>query len=247
MSTRSIRFLRRSVSRLKDAAHLLARGNRARQRILERSVYGPHTSQDVAAALLGEDLWFPPLRDYYVYLKATRTDRPQLWNFSRQDLDRALDVRWCSLPFSARLLRARLGPLTTTCAFSDTPSLVGLQGRLFTVALRELRRAGLCSRLREHAYTASAIATRQRIDEDLHLIEIIAHWLQMLRHADSVARDSRPTGYEVGGYEGACSQCRSAWGIRPRAPHWIPPFHPGCRCFAQPRFAGLASSPNTRR
>ena len=207
-----------------------------RQRILERSVRKPFTSQDVAAALLGEDLWFAALRDYYVYLQATKTEPPHMWNLSTVHSHAELDVAWQSLSFPARTLRARLGALTTGFRFLDTPSVVGFELRAFSTAVRDLCKAGLCSRVSEHGYVARAIATPQSLRQDLQLIQIIAHWLQMLRHADSVARDKRPNGYEVAGYKEACLLCRGSWGLRSRDPHWIPPFHPGCRCFAQPRF-----------
>ncbi len=182
-----------STSRLHDALKLIVPTDRNLRAFVRRSVARPFAKQDVGAALLGGDLWFPPLREFRSYVEATG-ERPHLWDFAFGPSGAWPSATWRSLPLDMRITRMRAGSL-------------------------------------------SEIAGPQELAVDLHLIEIIAHWLRMLDHADRVARDLTPSGYEVHGYDEACSRCTMQWGIRPRLERWIPPFHPGCRCFAQPRFA----------
>ncbi|HTX57452.1 MAG TPA: hypothetical protein VMD47_10185 [Candidatus Acidoferrales bacterium] len=196
----------------------------------------PFTTQDVAAALLGEDLWFAPLREYRAYLQ-TVEQRPHLWTFTFEESGRWRNAQWQRLSLSARVARARLGSLVRTCEFVFAPAALALTPDELKSAIDELCSSGLCRALSGGAYRAEAVATPEQVQHDLHLVEIIAHWLRMLAHADEVARDHRPSGYEVAGYDEACPACRLAWGTRPLAVASIPPFHPGCRCFAQPRFA----------
>jgi len=231
-----MRLWQRSHSRFNSALRLLAPRDRARRAILERSVRSPFTAEDVAGALLGEDLWFEPLRDYRAYLQ-TIDRRPHLWGFSLEPSGRWEDNAWQSLSLSTRVARARLGSLVQGCEFVFAPSTVGLAREELLSSIVELRESNLCHTVAGGVYYIEPLASTQALQHDICLIRIISHWLGMLAHADIVAKDRRPSGYEVGGYEEACPACEQSWGIRPRSAEWIPPFHPGCRCFAQPRFA----------
>ena len=215
---------------------MLCPNDRARQAVLMLSVHRPFTSQDVAATLLGDNLWYPPLEDYRVYLQSI-DQRPHLWKFVFEESGKWRDARWQSLTLGARVARVRIGSLVQASTFAFAPSAVGLTGTKLKRALAELSAIELCRALPGGFYRLEPLAPEGRISGDLQLTEIIGHWLLMLAHADLVAKDRSPSGYEVSGYAEACPACRSAWGIRPRAIRWIPPFHPGCRCFAQPRFA----------
>lgn len=231
-----MRLWQRSRNRLDETLRLLAPGDRNRRAILERSVRLPFTSEDVAGALLGDDLWFAPLREYGAYLQ-TVEQRPHLWEFPFEAPGRWEDARWQSLSLNTRVARARLGSLAQAREFIFAPKAVGLTRDELRAAIDELCESNLCCVLPDGAYRMGPLAFGEGLQHDLHLVEIISHWLSMLAHADTVARDHRPSGYEVGGYDEACPACRLSWGIRPRSVEWIPPFHPGCRCFAQPRFA----------
>lgn len=226
---------RRSPSRLSATLDMLARGDRDRRDLLARSVQQAFTFQDVGAALLGDDLWFEPLATYRAYLE-TIGERPHLWEFSFAASGRWFSAAWCSVSLRARFTRARMSSLVRTSRFAFGPAAIGLNDDDFRAGVRELCASGLCRALPGGAYEVSAIARERDLDVDLHLVQIIAHWITMLAHADAVARDRRAPGYEISGYEKACPRCRLAWGVRPRGTDWIPPFHPGCRCFAQPRF-----------
>jgi hypothetical protein len=220
---------------------MLCPNDQERRAILTRSVELPFTYQDVAAMLLGDNLWYRPLQEYRNYLESL-TSRPHLWDFVFEDSRTWNDKRWQSLTLAARVARTRIGSLVHASTFVFAPSAVGLPGTKLKRALAELSANGLCRALPSGSYQLEPVAPVDQIRGDLHLAEIIAHWLLMLAHADLVAKDRSPSGYEVSGYAEACPACRSAWGIRPRTNQWIPPFHPGCRCFAQPRFASGSSS-----
>jgi hypothetical protein len=195
----------------------------------------PFTVPDVAAALLGENLWYPPLQEFRSYLE-TVEGRPHLWDFTFAESGAWPSQRWRSLSLDTRVARARIGSPAQECEFVFAPAAVGLRENALRGALDELRAVGLCLTVRASVYRLIPIASAKELKVDLHLVEIIAHWLRMLDHADRISRDRAPTGYEVHGYLGACARCKEAWGKRPRSARWIPPFHPGCRCFAQPRF-----------
>jgi len=231
-----MRLWQRSRNRFDEALRLLALSDRSRRTILERSVRLPFTTEDVVGALLGEDLWFAPLREYRTYLQ-TLPQRPHLWGFAFEASGQWEHTLWHSLSLSTRVARARLGSLAQGREFVFAPSTVGLTRDELRSAIDELCESNLCRVLPDGAYSVPQVAPAETLTHDLHLAEIISHWLCMLAHADRVAKDQRPSGYEVGGYEEACPACRLSWGIRPRTAEWVPPFHPGCRCFAQPRFA----------
>jgi len=209
--------------------------------MLMRSVHQPFTSQDVAGTLLGDNLWYPPLEDYRVYLQSIH-QRPHLWEFVFEESGKWRDGRWQSLTLGARVARTRIGSITAASVFAFAPAAVGLAHAELKDALSALKSADLCEALPDGSYYLAPIASTDAVRGDLHLAEIVAHWLAMLAHADGVAKVRSPSGYEVSGYEQACPACRAAWGIRARKLEWIPPFHPGCRCFAQPRFSRERSS-----
>ena len=227
--------------RLAKALDLLAREDVATRNILGDSVDGSFTSQDVAAALLGGDLWYEPLLEYRSYL-APLAERPHLWNFTLGPSGVWESAAWRSLSLTARVARARIASLVHDFDFVFAPSALGMRSRDLLAALRELQAINLAREIRPGVHRVIAIAQPEALDTDLRLIEIIAHWLCMLRHAERVAADRAPTGYEVFGYDRACARCRTAWGPRPREERWIPPFHPGCRCFAQPRFSRMSAT-----
>ena len=227
---------RHSPSRFSEAIKMLCPNDRARRNVLARSVRGPFTSQDVAATLLGYNLWFPPLANYRAYVQSLDR-RPHLWEFAFEESGTWREPRWQSLNLRTRVARARIGSISSALVFAFAPSAVGLTPAELESALGELSSVELCETLPGDSYYLPPVAPADAVCGDLHLVEILAHWLGMLAHADTIATAQGPTGYEVGGYEEACPACRQAWGVRPRTPEWIPPFHPGCRCFAQPRFA----------
>ncbi|MFY9739891.1 MAG: hypothetical protein WAK11_12710 [Candidatus Cybelea sp.] len=108
--------------------------------------------------------------------------------------------------------------------------------RRFNEGLRKLVSSAICRDGERGAIVFDPIAPAQGLYVDLSLIELIAHWLSMLDHRRRVLADPHATGFEVHGYAEGCSICRERWGLRPRERAWVPPFHPGCRCYAQPRF-----------
>jgi hypothetical protein len=233
-----MRLLRRSHSRFEDALDLLSGSERISRDVLESSVELPFTSQDVAAALLGGDLWYEPLTNYRSYLESIDR-RPHLWTFIFGPSGDWDSEKWRSLSMEARLARSRVAPLSQEREVLFVPPMTGLSRHALRDAVEELCAADLCASVGSNIFRISPIASAELLGVDLNLVEIIAHWLCMLAHADHIERDRSPTGYEVCGYAEACLRCMAQWGVRPRSAAWIPPFHPGCRCFAQPRFAGV--------
>jgi hypothetical protein len=116
-----------------------------------------------------------------------------------------------------------------------TAQVVQMSVSEFLPALAALIEEGLAAE--DRGIVCEPIADSAALEMDLRLVELIAHWLRMLAHGDRVMRESIGTRFDVCGYRGACAQCRALWGVRPRRPAFVPPFHPGCRCFAQPSFA----------
>lgn len=202
---------------------------------LERAPNSAHTTSDTAACLLGRDLWISPLADYRDRLIESG-ERPHLWTFEF-DPSRMWNVtRWNALSLQARIVRARTGSLDRQVITYPSAWALQMDRREFNKGLFELMRAGFsCEGLRG-AYVFEPLATPEELHLDLALIEIIGHWFIMLAQHDRVLDDPHPTGFEVHGYNEACSACRARWGLRERDPQWVPPFHPGCRCFSQPRF-----------
>lgn len=227
----------RSASRFVAALDLVADRSTPVHDILARIADSPFPSADVAAALLGHDLWYEPLRIYRDYLQNVDAERPHLWGFTFGPSAAWNRATWLSLSARTRVARARIASVAHQVDFAMAPSIVNLHRRDLQASLRELCANGLAKEIRDGAYRVLPIAPREALALDLHLIEILSHWFRMLKHADRIAADRKPSGYEVSGYEQACGFCRESWGIRAREPKWIPPFHPGCRCLAQPRFA----------
>ena len=239
-----MRSSQRSNSRFAQAINLFSGRDASARRVLSRSVCGSFTSQDTGAALLGSDLWFTPLREYRDYL-LTVAERPHLWRFAFEPSGAWPSAVWRSLPIETRVVRMRIASPDRGRDFVFSPSELGMRAQAVARALHVLEIHGLADEVRGGVHRIYPIAPPSELHPDLHLVEIISHWLHMLSHADAIARNHAPSGYEVYGYDGACKACRTAWGIRPKTPEAVPPFHPGCRCFAQPRF--FASSENIRR
>lgn len=213
----------------------LPRDRRLRLRRLGNS---PFSIADTAACLLGENLWYSPLAEYRDYLRHSG-ERPHLWGFAFASSATWRNDTWRGLSLTARVVRARIGSLAAEIVWTTAPTTIGCDQRALRRALDELQAVGMCARERNRCI-CPAIASAGDLTVDLYLILIIEHWLHMLEHADRIVKDQHATGYEVHGYSEACAACRERWGVRPRALEWVPPFHPGCRCFAQPRYAASA-------
>jgi hypothetical protein len=209
----------------------LPRDRRLRLRQLGNS---PFSIADTAACLLGENLWYPPLAEYRDYLRQSG-ERPHLWDFAFGSSATWRNDTWRGLSLPARIVRARIGSLTGETAWVIAPTTIGCNHRTLRRALDELHALGMCE-FENNRCICPAIASARDLEVDLQLILIIEHWLHMLDHADRIFKDRYATGYEVHGYSEACAACCERWGVRPRALEWVPPFHPGCRCFAQPRY-----------
>ncbi len=203
--------------------------------LLARTPKSPHATADTAACLLGRDLWYPPLTEFRDHLMASG-ERPHLWTFSF-GRSRTWDTRrWNALPLSGRILRCRAGPVARSFSAHVSPWSLQMDERRFNEGLRKLVSSAICRDGERGAIVFDPIAPAQGLYVDLSLIELIAHWLSMLDHRRRVLADPHATGFEVHGYAEGCSICRERWGLRPRERAWVPPFHPGCRCYAQPRF-----------
>ena len=172
---------------------MLCPNDQERRAILTRSVELPFTYQDVAAMLLGDNLWYRPLQEYRNYLESL-TSRPHLWDFVFEDSRTWNDKRWQSLTLAARVARTRIGSLVHASTFVFAPSAVGLPGTKLKRALAELSANGLCRALPSGSYQLEPVAPVDQIRGDLHLAEIIAHWLLMLAHAVSCCEGSQSIG-----------------------------------------------------
>lgn len=210
----------------------LLRGDRD---ALERIPDTPNATNDAAACLLGLDLWRGPLARYRNHLTATG-ERPHLWTFSFGP-SRAWEAsRWSSLTLPARTVRARAGHLDRPLRTRLTAWSLGMEPSAFREGLTGLQNAGLAVKYRDGAYELAPLASPSELCVDLALVEIISHWFWRLADRERALADPHATGFEVHGYDECCSICRAGWGLRERDPQRVPPFHPGCRCFAQPRF-----------
>ena len=194
----------------------------------------PFPSADCAAILLGHDLWIEPLLRFRNDLDKNGDAPPPLWRFPWSPSAQWDSRPWLSLPINARILRMRAGSPGHRIARRLTPALVEMSEATFRVAVRTLCDAGV--QQQDGALIMDPIAPEMLLRVDLHLVEVIVHWLRMLAHGDRILHESPGNAFDVHGYGGACSSCRLRWGARPRAATFVPPFHPGCRCFAQPRF-----------
>jgi len=209
--------------------------SRERRKALERIPGTAHSSADAAACLLGMDLWRGPLLLFRRSLEVTG-ERPHLWTFAFARSSAWEASRWNRLPFAARLVRARVGYLDRVVRASPTAWSLSVSAATFREGLDSLRNTGFAVGCRGGALEFAALAPPEALSTDLALIEVVAHWLWRLADRDRVLADPHASGFEVHGYAGCCASCRSRWGLRERDERWVPPFHPGCRCFAQPRF-----------
>jgi hypothetical protein len=209
---------------------------RDRRTLLETPTAAAFYEMDVGACLLGENLWYDELATFRDHLRRTG-ERPHLWEFEFGPSAAWDSQVWRGLSLAARVARARIGSLAHQREWMEAPASLGLRKRSLRSALYELQSKRLCVEVSSGVYTFAVIASPAELDLDLSLVRILAHWLHMLAHADRISLDERPSGYDVHGFAAACGMCRERWGVRERAPEWVPPFHPGCRCFAQPRYA----------
>ncbi len=202
------------------------------RRFLARAPRSPYTTADVTASLLGRNLWYRPLASFRNLLIESG-ERPHLWTFEFNNSCLWDAAKWNQLSLNSRIVRTRAGAVHHRVAtFTSATSLeVGTQQ--FKQGLSELARSGCYD---PTTGTFEPVASAQTLHTDLSLIEIISHWLIMLQHRERVLSDAHATGFEVHGYAEACSLCLERWGLRSFEALWVPPFHPGCRCFAQPRF-----------
>jgi hypothetical protein len=202
------------------------------KRLLARAPESAFTNADATACMLGRDLWFPSLTRFRDWLIQSG-ERPHLWTFDFK-ASRLWDTsKWNHLSLGARVTRARAGAVDRSVAKFVSPTSLRLGTRTFMSALDELDAHGLYDGI---ARTFTPIARVQALETDLALLQIISHWLITLRHRERILADVHATGFEVHGYDQACSRCTQRWGLRSFETCWAPPFHPGCRCYAQPRF-----------
>jgi hypothetical protein len=204
------------------------------RRVLMRAPGSPFTISDVAACLLGRNLWYPSLVTFRDWLMRSG-ERPHLWTFEFTSSCLWDATKWSQLSLGARVVRARAGAVHHRIATITSATALQVGVRQFKQGLDELARGAYYD---PATRVFEPIATPQALHTDLSLIEILSHWLVMLQHRERVLSDAYASGFEVHGYAEACSLCRERWGLRPFEASWVPPFHPGCRCFAQPRFAG---------
>jgi hypothetical protein len=200
----------------------------------------PYPAPDGAALLLGHDLWIEPLVRFREEVERTGDDPPPLWQFPWMP-SRAWNVSaWLELPVEARILRARAGSLTHDVTLRATARGLALPAAEFSHGLDALRGTGAASDTRP--VVLRAVSEERGLQTDLSLVELLVHWLRMLTHRERVLRHSEGNAFDVCGYARACARCRSRWGVAPRIAASVPPFHPGCRCFAQPRFTKLTEA-----
>ncbi len=201
---------------------------------LARIPVSPFPTADGAAILLGHPLWIEPLVAYRTELERTKEPPPPLWQFPWEEETTWDARRWLALPLGARILRARAGSLAHRVERQLTPQTIEMPVHEFVPALEILIDAGFAAE--DLGIVFEPIADARALRTDLHLVELIVHWVRMLAHADRIMRESRGNRFDVCGYRGACERCRALWGVRPRLETYVPPFHPGCRCFTQPSF-----------
>lgn len=204
----------------------------AYKRVLTRAPQSAFTHDDVTACLLGRDLWFGSLARFRDWLVQSG-ERPHLWTFEFNASHLWDSSKWDLLSLNARTVRARAGAIDRRVVAFVSPASLRLGTREFKRAVRELTADGSYDSITQ---TFEPVASERALETDLPLLQILSHWLIMLRHRERVLADTHATGFEVHGYGEACSLCTERWGLRPFEPRWAPPFHPGCRCFAQPRF-----------
>jgi hypothetical protein len=202
------------------------------RRLLVRAPESAFTNADVTACLLGRDLWFASLARFRDWLIQSG-ERPHLWTFELKPSCLWNTSGWNRLSIEAKTTRARAGAVDRRVTTFVSPVSLRLGMGTFKSAVEELT----ARRLYDPAARAfEPIADAHALETDLALLQIVSHWLVTLRHRERVLTDVHATGFEVHGYSEACSQCTQRWGLRGFEACWAPPFHPGCRCYAQPRF-----------
>jgi hypothetical protein len=199
---------------------------------LARAPESAFTNADVTACLLGRDLWFASLARFRDWLIQSG-ERPHLWTFDFKASCLWNTADWNRLSLDAKTARTRAGAVDRPVATFVSPASLRLGTRTFNGAIGELAVRSLYD---PTARAFEPVADARALETDLALLQIVSHWLITLRHRERVLADVHATGFEVHGYSEACSQCTQRWGLRNFEACWAPPFHPGCRCYAQPRF-----------
>lgn len=202
------------------------------KRFLTRAPEAAFTNADVTACLLGRDLWFASLARFRDWLIES-DERPHLWTFAFKASCLWDTSTWNRLSLDAKTTRARAGAVNRSVATFVSPTSLRIGTRAFKSAVDELAARGVYDPI---ARTFEPVADAQALETDLALVQIVSHWLVTLRHRERILADVHATGFEVHGYAEACSLCTQHWGLRTLEARWAPPFHPGCRCYAQPRF-----------
>lgn len=205
------------------------------EREREVLIQAPKSSAGVAlttAVLLGRDLW---RKELLIWRKAFGESAPPLWRRLQQPGANWGVQRWNALAYESRLLRVLAGSLSHAIEMRSEILRHDLGPKSF-----ELAKAGLNSLLARNTDGKEIllpVAASEELAGDLALIQLYDHWFVSLENADRVEADGTSLAYEVSGYSESCAQCRARWDVRPKRPEWLPPFHPGCRCFAQPRYS----------
>jgi hypothetical protein len=186
-----------------------------------------------AAAVLGLDLWRDEIETWRKRF-AEEPERPSMWRFAFGPSAR-WDVRaWRDLSLEARILRAEVGPLAHEVG---PDGLVRAGPETVTVGppMDALRKGGFASGEGD-GLRFRRLASPDELVVDLALVVIVGHWIASLAVADHIADNSSTDHVEVHGYAGVCRFCRERWGVQIKERWSLPPFHPACRCFAQPAY-----------
>jgi hypothetical protein len=186
---------------------------------------------DVAAVVLGLNLWRDEIQKWRDRFAAER-ERPSMWRFAFGPSAAWDTMRWRALPLEARVLRARVGSLAHE-VHSEGLARATLPAVRTKKSLRVLVANGFAEGA-DASLHFRPVASPHELVVDLTLVVIVTHWLGMCAVADRVSDDSSTSQVEVHGYPGACSYCRKRWLVGAKERWSIPPFHPACRCFAQP-------------
>jgi hypothetical protein len=191
------------------------------------------SASDASATILGLDLW----RDELLVWRnsfATESTRPSMWQFAFGPSAAWETSSWRALPLEARVVRARLGSLAHE-VLADGLVRIGLPASGIERWLTVLRTNGFAVGAGTSLHFPR-IASPDELAVDLALVVIITHWFGMCAVADRVADEASTREVEVYGYPGTCRFCRARWMIAPNERWSLPPFHPACRCFAQPAY-----------
>ena len=188
---------------------------------------------DTTAVVLGLDLWRDEI-ERWRDLFSCEAERPSMWRFAFGPSASWETRLWRSLPLEVRVLRAHVGSLAHEIA-ADGIMRSGIKLAKDDGRLETLRQVGLVdgsgSRVRFRP-----LASPEVLAVDLALVVIVTHWLGSCAVADWIASDRSTREVEICGYRDACRFCRSRWGTHLKERWSLPPFHPACRCFAQPAY-----------